>query len=60
MKYSKDEILNAIKIIRETCESEKEGCSNCPFGTGFGDCVLCKKIPKQWRSQEERVWRAVE
>ena len=55
MKYSESEIINALKVIKETCE-EFERCIDCPLSVGeFHDCGLkynkerLNLAPHQWQ-----------
>lgn len=61
MKYTQEEILNALKIIKETCE-ETGKCEDCPFGTrDYYGCRLIEDNPGEWELAEiNRVtWRAL-
>jgi hypothetical protein len=61
MKYTKNEILKALTIIKEVCE-EVEDCINCPYGDCMGVCqILQNDTPNSWAIKEaEEVWRAFE
>lgn len=54
MKYSESEIINALKVIKETCE-EFEMCTDCPLSVGcfYGCGIRCSKeghdlVPYEW------------
>ena len=32
MKHTREEILNALHVIKDTCSDETIDCDNCPFG----------------------------
>lgn len=55
MKYSESEIINALKVIKETCE-EYETCDNCPLSIcNQNRCGLTynkneeKITPERWK-----------
>lgn len=57
MKYTKEEILNALQIIKDTCEESK--CCSCPFGNIHEMCVIQDAPPSHWSfADEEKLWRA--
>lgn len=56
MKYKKEDILNALKIIQETC-NENGNCTFCPFGTKYGDCNITDDIPSRWETSQGE-WKA--
>lgn len=66
MKHTREEILNALHVIKDTCyESyEKEYgvryCYNCPFSDSDGHCILTEQIPMAWNIKEDEPWRAFE
>lgn len=55
MKYSESEIINALKVIKETCE-ESEMCKDCPLSIGeLNKCGIRYNkrefgiTPNQWK-----------
>ena len=38
MKHSKEEIINALKIIKDECASYEDYCYKCPFYNEQYDC----------------------
>lgn len=64
MKHTQEEILNALRVIKDTCkEFDNDGildCPNCPFGNLSGDCILNEKYPLEWNISSEEIWRAFE
>lgn len=59
MKHTKEEIINALKVIQEECESNNRSCGDCPFyGSG---CEVTNEIPSAWRiaCPEPERWRAL-
>lgn len=64
MKHTKEEILNALQIIKDECEDTD--CCDCPFGFKDGIPYRCMlktdAIPEEWRIKNEKdsVWRAFE
>lgn len=59
MKYTKNEILKALTIIKEICD-EANDCDICPYGDCMGICqILNNDSPNTWIIKEsEGVWRA--
>ena len=61
MKHTKEEILDALKVIKDTCNEvgEKlEGCDNCPFYANK-ECVIMCRGPDKWELNfEGAIWRA--
>ena len=59
MKHTKEEILNALKIIKEECYHA--ACKECPFGERDGGCLTQDHVPESWSIEDEepeQVWRA--
>ena len=51
MDYSKYELINAVKIIKETCKKYVHGnhiVAECPFGYCCEDCFLSDDWPYKW------------
>ena len=62
MKYSHEEIINALKILKTIC-LEQETCQNCPFCNNEteDECLLQKFVPMDYYiNEEETVWRALQ
>jgi hypothetical protein len=59
MKHRKEEILNALKIIRDECEYHVEGCGACPFYVNH-TCMIKIGVPSGWRLNNDipELWRA--
>lgn len=56
--YSKEEICNALHIIKDICQLND--CSSCPFGFGSNSCKLQDYAPSDLEiGNSESVWRAV-
>lgn len=61
MKHTKEEILKALYVIKDTCMDNEIDCDSCPFGNDEDLCRLNRGIPANWRVKEEdNVWRAFE
>ena len=63
MKHTKEEILNALHVIKDTCQESTdtyEDCLLCPFNDGDGHCVLAEQSPLSWDIVEKETWRAFE
>ena len=59
MKHTKEEILKALHVIKDTCGDETIDCGNCPFGDDENLCRLKRTIPTNWIiNKEDNVWRA--
>ena len=58
-KYTKEEIIKALKVIRDVCDDNGD-CVNCPLGNSNGDCML-EATPLEWKILDENptVWRAL-
>lgn len=58
MKHSQEKIIEALKVIRDTCE-EHDDCCECPFSDG-GDCLICsEESPDEWHLNELKSWKAI-
>lgn len=60
MKHSQDEIVNALKVIMETCD-ESKCCVNCPLRHKLSPdkCYVSSYRPERWNLEPtEVVWRA--
>lgn len=61
MKHTKEEIINALKIIKDECTN----CKNCPFGDSsymIGTyCKLLRSDPCGWEINDTppQIWRAL-
>ena len=63
MKHTKEEILNALQIIKETCQESTDtygDCLLCPFNDGDGHCIVNEQAPSAWDIIEKETWRAFE
>lgn len=64
MKHTKEEILNALQIIKDECTDV--ACKECPFGVlnknSYGCIFKTDEMPEEWRIKREKesVWRAFE
>jgi len=48
MKYTFEEIVKAINVVRETCKEHKN-CEGCPFQLEDGECGFTDDCdPCQW------------
>lgn len=59
MKHTKEEIINALNVIRDECIGTN--CIDCPFASGVGDCRLIERSPSRWdiAELEPKKWRAL-
>ena len=59
MRYSENEIIKALTIIKNICE-DYAGCTGCPFETPIGDCQINVDSPEDWNiiNSDNAVWRA--
>lgn len=66
MKHTREEILTALHIIKDTCyesSQKKDGvssCYECPFSDGYNHCVFAEQAPYSWDIKEDEPWRAFE
>ena len=58
MKHTKEEILNALNVIKDTCSEFK--CDLCPFRDFDKSCIIQDEPPTDWdiKDEEDNVWRA--
>lgn len=62
MTYTQEEILHALKVIKDTCEEmpEFDPCKHCPLSKN-GNCVLQEQSPEEWKiGPSTPVWKAFE
>ena len=59
MKHTKEEIIGALKVIRDDCEYHVECCGDCPFYVN-NTCMIQIGIPSSWRLNNAipEFWRA--
>ena len=61
MKHTQEEIINALQVIKDTCNEVgeyKNGCYKCPFAEN-GLCKLIEKEPYAWKIiSGVSIWRA--
>lgn len=59
MTHSQEEIINALKVLKETCY--EQNCKSCPFGTNEEECLLQKFAPVDYYiNGEKAIWRALQ
>ena len=56
MKRTPEEIINALQVIHDECESHTECCSDCPFCNG-DICKLVDEEPTGWHLNKNN-WKA--
>lgn len=44
MEHTEEEIINALKVIKETCDNSKT-CENCPLRENDEDCYIQAHAP---------------
>lgn len=58
MDHSKDEILQALKVIKDVCATHH--CQDCPFADDEAVCVINGTNPNDWViAAPDPVWRAL-
>ena len=58
MKHTREEILKALRVIKETCE-EYEDCEVCPLFTN-DTCNVTRRRPEKWEINDNvEVWRGL-
>ena len=63
MKHTKEEIITALNIIKDTCQESTEECVDCllcPFNDGDGHCIVNEQAPSAWDIKDDEPWRALE
>lgn len=63
MKHTKEEILNALHVIKDTCSNvsdDVQDCCLCPFNDGDGHCIIAEQAPSCWDIKGDEPWRAFE
>lgn len=65
MKHTQEEIINALKVIKDECESHNCGngcddsCEECCFYFFHSGCMFIETFPFHWKiNEKEDVWRA--
>lgn len=60
MKHTKQEILNALHVIKDTCSNvtDIQDCGLCPFNDGDDHCIVNEQAPIAWDIVEKEIWRA--
>lgn len=62
MQHTQEEIVNALKVIQDTCKNMKGAyaCEKCPFGKN-NECVLQEQAPVDWTIKPNHsIWKAFE
>lgn len=59
MKYTREQIIEVLTAIKETCE-ENRGCNTCPF-SNQGKCLVSSDgtRPDEWVLNETKSWKAI-
>lgn len=47
------ELLEALKVIRDECNSHPDTCSVCPLREYSGGCTLLQQRPEKWKFKGE-------
>lgn len=60
MKHTKEEILIALKVIKDTCEESHCKYNECPFSTDDYVCGINEREPEDWDTIDTvpPVWKA--
>ena len=61
MSYTREEIINALRLIKDICEDRDVNCTKCPFGIKGLGCFFEHNAdsPEYWDLTEEtEAWRA--
>lgn len=53
MEHSQEEIINALKVIKDTCSERHDvyACYDCPLSQN-NTCVLQDQSPEEWKAFE--------
>lgn len=59
MKHTNEEIINALKVIKDECMCQAESCINCPFYFE-NTCYVHTGMPSSWKLNYNtpETWRA--
>lgn len=57
----KDELMNALKLIKQTCKENEFLCSSCPmFSEETEECAVSTLKPSCWQiAYKPDIWMAV-
>lgn len=62
MKHTKEEIVAALRVIKDECASQNgAACTLCPFFIKGKGCSIGNKLPQSWDIvdiEPEKTWRA--
>lgn len=50
-EQEKIDMLNAARLLKDMCESEKLTCGQCPFAYDEWECLA--RVPKYWEIPDE-------
>ena len=50
-----EELINALKVIRDVCNDSKDGCKNCPLSGHSDECLVNESIPECWDIKNKPV-----
>ena len=62
MGHTKEEIINALKVIQNTCKlmQGSNSCERCPLSKE-GTCIIMRQVPEKWQIKSNTpVWKAFE
>ena len=62
MKHTKEEIINALKVIKDECAEFDDDCQACPFYSYEDGCKIANIEPWKWKLAElppPEKWRAL-
>lgn len=57
MKYTEQQILEAVKLIQDICHETE--CEKCPFETADGECGITENVPEEWVINTPERFRAL-
>lgn len=60
MKHTKEETVNALKVISDECDAARD-CRRCPFSDARGRCLIDETTPCGWEIADDKPmeWRAL-
>lgn len=61
MKHTKEEIVAALRVIKDECAHYGHVCEPCPFYQLGGHCIIQESAPMHWNIvdiEPEKTWRA--
>ena len=61
MKHTQEEILKALRVIKDECNENNKCQDSCPFSTGAMRCLIIAMTPNKWKINDDPVthWKGL-